>query len=283
MWGKHASLRATFHFAESFDERGDKSAFEMRHSFLYFFSLVRISEFVYANFSSTCVRCSFAQKLARPLILYRLSNIYSSRRNVHQHFGPPAHCLGCRYQAFRPAVVPFVEFSVCGWTLKHKTDNECWLDYTGERGERREEGGDGGGEKGGWTPLQNKQRNAGWTVLGDRVGRRDQGEDRNRRGDVCYKFYQWETEGMLFYALFVKFRCEGRVGVGVLGDDWGLAAGRGGEGGGGARDDWAHLAFFYYFILKVFRLEDEHFDCLEWVKNRKLVIVNKFVWSVCGR
>ena len=34
----------------------------MRHSFLYLFSLVRISEFLYANFSFTCVRCT--QKLS---------------------------------------------------------------------------------------------------------------------------------------------------------------------------------------------------------------------------
>ena len=33
-----------------------KGAFEMRHSFLYFFSLARTSEFLCANFSSTCVR-----------------------------------------------------------------------------------------------------------------------------------------------------------------------------------------------------------------------------------
>ena len=39
-----------------------KGAFEMRQSFLYFFSLVRISEFLYANFSSTCVRCTHLLK-----------------------------------------------------------------------------------------------------------------------------------------------------------------------------------------------------------------------------
>ena len=32
--------------------------FEVQHSFLYFFSLVRISEFLYTNFSSTCVQCT---------------------------------------------------------------------------------------------------------------------------------------------------------------------------------------------------------------------------------
>ena len=48
-------LRRTYYFAES-------GAFEMRHSFLYFFSLVRISEFVYANFSSTCIRCTHLLK-----------------------------------------------------------------------------------------------------------------------------------------------------------------------------------------------------------------------------
>ena len=36
-------LQVKFHFAESFDEPGGKGAFEMRHSFLYLFSLVRIS------------------------------------------------------------------------------------------------------------------------------------------------------------------------------------------------------------------------------------------------
>ena len=53
-WKKSAHrLRKTFHFAESFDAKG---AFEMRHWFPYFFSLIRISEFLYTNFSSTCVR-----------------------------------------------------------------------------------------------------------------------------------------------------------------------------------------------------------------------------------
>ena len=42
---------------EDFISLNLKGAFEMRHSFLYFFSLVRISEFLYENFSSTCVRC----------------------------------------------------------------------------------------------------------------------------------------------------------------------------------------------------------------------------------
>ena len=37
----------------------------MLHSFLYLFSLVRISEFLYANFSSTVY--ASPQRLARPL------------------------------------------------------------------------------------------------------------------------------------------------------------------------------------------------------------------------
>ena len=57
-----------FYFAESFDEPGGKCAIEIRHSFPYFFLLVRISEFLYANFSSTCVTVkTYPQKLARPL------------------------------------------------------------------------------------------------------------------------------------------------------------------------------------------------------------------------
>ena len=50
----------TFYFAESFDEPGGTGAFEMRHSFLYFLTLVRICEFLYANFSLTWVRCKLA-------------------------------------------------------------------------------------------------------------------------------------------------------------------------------------------------------------------------------
>ena len=45
-------LRRTFCLAELFDELSGKGAFEIRHSFLYFFLLVRI--FVH-KFSSTCV------------------------------------------------------------------------------------------------------------------------------------------------------------------------------------------------------------------------------------
>ena len=51
-----------FYFAESFDEPGGKGAFKMSNSFLYLFSLVRISEFMHANFSSTCVRCTHLLK-----------------------------------------------------------------------------------------------------------------------------------------------------------------------------------------------------------------------------
>ena len=52
-----ANDHTTVYFAESLEDPGGKGAFEVRHSFLYFFSLVRISEFSYANFSSTCVQC----------------------------------------------------------------------------------------------------------------------------------------------------------------------------------------------------------------------------------
>ena len=47
---------------QSFDELSGKGAFEMRHSSLYFFSLVRISEFVHTNFSSTCGWCMHLHK-----------------------------------------------------------------------------------------------------------------------------------------------------------------------------------------------------------------------------
>ena len=49
-----------FHLADSFDEPGGKGAFGMCHLFpyCYFFSSVRISKFLYANFSSTCVQCT---------------------------------------------------------------------------------------------------------------------------------------------------------------------------------------------------------------------------------
>ena len=55
--GRHASIVTRIVCEERFfaNEPGSKGAFEMRHLFLYFFSLVRISEFSYANFSSTCV------------------------------------------------------------------------------------------------------------------------------------------------------------------------------------------------------------------------------------
>ena len=45
-----------------FDEPGGKGTLELRHLFLYFFSLVRISEFWFAYFSSTCVRCTHLLK-----------------------------------------------------------------------------------------------------------------------------------------------------------------------------------------------------------------------------
>ena len=56
--GKRASFANKLYFAESFDEPGGKGAFQMRHSFPFFFPLVRISEFLNANFSSSCVRCT---------------------------------------------------------------------------------------------------------------------------------------------------------------------------------------------------------------------------------
>ena len=61
LWKESAHrLRATFqYFAESF---GGKCALEMRHPFLYFVRLVPISEFLYANFSFTCVRCTYLLK-----------------------------------------------------------------------------------------------------------------------------------------------------------------------------------------------------------------------------
>ena len=51
-----------FNFAESFDELSGKRAFEMRHYFVSLFLFVGISEFLYANFSSTCVRCTHLLK-----------------------------------------------------------------------------------------------------------------------------------------------------------------------------------------------------------------------------
>ena len=56
------SFWTKFSFAESFDEPGGKGAFEMHHTFLYSFSLVRISEFPYTNFLSTCVWCTHLLK-----------------------------------------------------------------------------------------------------------------------------------------------------------------------------------------------------------------------------
>ena len=59
--GRHASIvkgkRGSFvkniiFFAESSDEPGGKGAFEMHHLFLCYFSLVHISKFSNANFSS---------------------------------------------------------------------------------------------------------------------------------------------------------------------------------------------------------------------------------------
>ena len=52
--GKRASFAKNIYFTKSFDEPSGKGGFEMRHSLLYFFSLVRISELFYTNFSSTC-------------------------------------------------------------------------------------------------------------------------------------------------------------------------------------------------------------------------------------
>ena len=56
--GKRASFAKNIYFAESVDEPGGEGASEMRHQFLCFSSLVHISEFLYVNFPSTCVRCT---------------------------------------------------------------------------------------------------------------------------------------------------------------------------------------------------------------------------------
>ena len=45
LWKESAHPLRTFYFTESFDEPSGKGAFEMRHSFIYFFSLVHNSEF----------------------------------------------------------------------------------------------------------------------------------------------------------------------------------------------------------------------------------------------
>ena len=62
-WKKMAHrLRTKFCFTESFDKPDGKGATEMHHLFPYFFSLVRILEFLYVNFSSTCVQCTHLLK-----------------------------------------------------------------------------------------------------------------------------------------------------------------------------------------------------------------------------
>ena len=73
LWKESAHRFRTFqYFAESCHACG-KVTYETRHSFrtIPFFSLVRFSEYVYANSSSTCVRCTHlsSQKLAWPLEL----------------------------------------------------------------------------------------------------------------------------------------------------------------------------------------------------------------------
>ena len=71
MWKEGAHrLRRTFYFAES------EGAFEMRHSCLYFFSLVRISEFLCANFSSTWMCTVYASPQKRPLNRVALASVY---------------------------------------------------------------------------------------------------------------------------------------------------------------------------------------------------------------
>ena len=65
MWKESVHcLQRTFYFAELFDELSGRGAFEMRHLFLYFFSLVCISEFLYTNLSSICVHISKASATA---------------------------------------------------------------------------------------------------------------------------------------------------------------------------------------------------------------------------
>ena len=78
---KHTSIvqgkRASFHFI-SLNRLMNPVAgpFEMCHSFRYFFSLVRISEFLYASFSSTtCVRCTHLLKSQRDRSNKRRSRI----------------------------------------------------------------------------------------------------------------------------------------------------------------------------------------------------------------
>ena len=54
-----------------------RCVFEMRHSFLYFFSLVRISEFLYPHFSSTCVRLiRISSRVARSLHRVPFSEVF---------------------------------------------------------------------------------------------------------------------------------------------------------------------------------------------------------------
>ena len=63
-----------------FDEPGGKRAFEMRHSFLYFFSLVRTSECSYAHFSyGVCIpskACATAAKFVHQLYSIFQNNPY---------------------------------------------------------------------------------------------------------------------------------------------------------------------------------------------------------------
>ena len=51
------SVHCSWSFSELFDKLSGEGALERRHSFLYFFSLVLNSAFLYVNFSSTCVGC----------------------------------------------------------------------------------------------------------------------------------------------------------------------------------------------------------------------------------
>ena len=75
-------LRTTVYLAESFDEPCGKRAFD---TFTYFFSLIRIFEFSFANFSSTCVygvRISSKERAAQEADILkkdRPSKIKSSR------------------------------------------------------------------------------------------------------------------------------------------------------------------------------------------------------------
>ena len=126
LWKESAHrLRTTFYFAESFDELTGNGAFEMRHSFLNFFSLVRISKCSYANFRSLAYAVyASSQKPARPLIIVLISTLQCIAVVFHLYVKDDASVVQLEWQTPSPNEEPMILLEAVGGNPKHWQSKE---------------------------------------------------------------------------------------------------------------------------------------------------------------